>query len=77
MVSLYRSVLAKTPEAKLVLVDILSDLGFFDEVPIATSEQIALTNYGKRLLKKCGVWNKRNRLNIVRALFRPESKKKV
>lgn len=68
----YRSVLARTPEAKLVLVDMLSDLGFFNERPSASSEQIALANYGKKLLRKCGVWNKKNRLNIVRALFGPE-----
>lgn len=68
---IYRHVLGRTQNGQLLLVDILTDTGFFDEEPAATSEQIALANYGKKLLRKCGVWNKKNRMNIVRALFGP------
>ena len=63
----YRAALIKSP---LVLMDMLTDLRFF--MPARTPEEVALANYGKNLLRKCGVLNQKNRLKVIMALFGPE-----
>ncbi|GEM_PF-2458810 len=51
-----------------VLVDILTDLGFFDEVVEDTSS-LVLQNYARRLLKKCGLLKEARLPDMIGALF--------
>ena len=54
----YRVVFCSADGIK-VLAHILADTGFFDDT-IKTSEEIALCNYGKRILKRLGIIDLQN-----------------
>ena len=53
---------------RVVLVDMLKDLGFFDEV-VADPDHLVLQNYARRLLKKCAILRDVNVKLFVDELF--------
>jgi len=53
---------------KKVLLDILSMAGFFDE-DLKTSEEIAVSMFGKKILRKCGFTHISNQENFVNKMF--------
>jgi hypothetical protein len=68
MERLYRKVFG-TVEGKLVLADILVDLGFFNTVNVTDQVEIGLQNFARMLLSKIGAWNAENVHNIVGTLL--------
>jgi hypothetical protein len=60
--------LYKTPLGQIVITDQLTDLGLF-QGQLNTAEDIALMNYARRLMLKCGIWQDFNMRGIVGKLF--------
>lgn len=66
--SLMYSRVFNTDEGRIVLYDILNDVGFFSLKDFDKSEDIARLNVGRRILGKCGVWQPANTEEIVKSL---------
>jgi hypothetical protein len=64
---LYRKVFG-TPEGQIVIAHMLTELHFFDEI-IEDPEEIALSNYARRLLMHCRIWNELNVSDLVDKFF--------
>ena len=64
---LYRKTFG-TPEGQVVLAHMLTELNFFDEI-IENPEEIALSNYARRLLMHCRIWNELNVSDLVKKFF--------
>jgi len=67
VVEAYRRVFS-TPEGRRVLGHMLVELHFFDEI-IESPEEIALSNYARRLLRNTGIWKGINIPGIIDAFF--------
>lgn len=68
----YRRVFS-TPEGRRVLGHMLVELHFFDEI-IDNPEEIALSNYARRLLRNLGIWKGLNVPGIIDAFFELKEK---
>jgi hypothetical protein len=66
LITAYRNVFSSL-NGKLVLMDILEDLGHFNSELNTTPEMVAMQSSAKMILKKLGVWDSRNIERIVDA----------
>lgn len=64
----YRNVFFGTEEGKEVLDDILRELSFFSTNNPEDIAQAALSNAGKVILAKCGIWTDENTRSIIDVL---------
>lgn len=70
LVLLYRQVFG-TGEGQLVLQDLLTMMGYFDDSAGAkTAEQIALSQCAKMILQRCGAHLYANRARVIRTFLR-------
>lgn len=74
IVKLYREVFSSV-NGKKVLGHILVELGFFDEVVPGDEPAVALQNYSKHLLYRCGIFKADNIDFVMEALFKIPYKK--
>lgn len=68
MISLYREVFSGI-NGKKVLGHMLVELGFFDEVVPGDESAVALQNYSKHLLFRCGIFKAGNIDFVMEVLF--------
>lgn len=68
-VKAYRKVFS-TPDGKKVLAHMLTELGFFDEVPVDDVMAVSLQNYAKHLLARCGIIRGEVIYDVVSMLFK-------
>ena len=66
IITKYRTVF-NTGLGRWVLADILEDLHFFN--PLKTEEEMTLSNYGKTLLRRLGIFETENKQSIVDSLL--------
>lgn len=64
---LYRSVF-NTEDGRWVLIDMLNDLGMWSRT-VEGVEEVALQNYARLLLEKCGAWQAQRLPDIMQALL--------
>lgn len=58
-----------TYEGRWVLVHMLKDLFFFDEI-IDSDEELFRANYARKLLSRIGIWEKLDPRDFIEALFK-------
>jgi len=56
------------PSGRVVLLDMLTELGFFDEI-VPNTDGLILQNYARKLLKHCGIFKEVNKKLFVEELF--------
>ena len=60
-------------KGRWVLVHMLKDLYFFDEI-INSDEELFRANYARKLLSRIGIWEKLNPKDFIDALFKARGK---